>query len=406
MKKRSTRTVILILGGLAALAPFSIDMYLPGFPQIALELQTDISHVTLSLTSYFVGISLGQLIYGPVLDRFGRKKPVLVGLAIYSLAAVGCGLVTSVQGLIAFRLLMALGGCAGMVAVRAIVRDLFPINEIAKALSLLMLVMGAAPIVAPSIGGLVVTTLGWRAIFLLLVGWGIWLFFLVARVLPESKDADQSVSLNPGPVLLAYLKLLRHPWLMAYTLCGGLTAAGMFAYISGSPFVFMELFHLSERHYGWVFGLNAFGLIASSQLNRLLLRRRTSAQIVRIVATLQCLAGLSLLLGTATSTIQKAGTLALIFCYLFLQGFLFPNTSALALEPFAKNAGVVSGLMGFLQSVVATIASALVSVFHNGTALPMAGVMAGCTGLGVVCLFLGEYLVGIGVRKRTEATAS
>ena len=387
------------------MAPFSIDMYLPGFPHIARDLQTDISHVTLSLTSYFIGISLGQLLYGPLLDRYGRKQPVLAGLAVYALAAVGCGLALNVQMLIGFRFLMALGGCAGMVAVRAIVRDLFPVNEIAKTISLLMLVMGAAPIVAPTIGGYVVTTLGWRGIFLVLVGWSIWLFFLVARVLPESKDADPSVSLNPGPVLLAYLKLLRHPWLMAYTLSGGLSAAGMFAYISGSPFVFMQLFHLSEQHYGWLFGLNAFGLILSSQLNHLFLRRLTSAQIVRIGTTLQCLIGLLLLVGTARGYFSLVGTFVLIFCYLFMQGCLYPNTAALALEPFAKNAGVVSGLMGFLQMVTATLASALVSVLHNGTALPMVGVMAGCTGLGFCCLLGGEYLAGRTTRKRAAAMA-
>lgn len=404
MSSRSTRTVILILGGLAALGPFSIDMYLPCFPHIAQELQTDIAHVTLSLTSYFIGISVGQLIYGPLLDRFGRKKPLLFGLALYTVASVGCGLATSVQELIAFRALMALGGCAGMVAVRAIVRDFFPVNEIAKTLSLLMLVMGVAPIVAPSVGGLVVTTLGWRSIFLLLVGWGVWMLFVVFRMLPESKEADPTVSLNPGPVLLEYFKLFRHPGFMAYTLCGGCTAAGMFAYISGSPFVFMELFHLSERQYGWVFGLNAFGLIISTQFNRLFLRWQSSAQIVRIVATLQCLAGLTLVIGTATGFVYQAGTLLLVFSYLFFQGYLYPNTSALALEPFAKKAGAASGLIGFLQMVTATLASALVSVLHNGTALPMAGVMAGCTGLGFCCLFGGEYLAMLAERKRTEAT--
>lgn len=406
MSNRSTRTVILILGGLAALGPFSIDMYLPGFPHIAQDLQTDIAHVTLSLTSYFIGISVGQLIYGPLLDRFGRKKPLLYGLVLYTLASVGCGLATSVQGLIAFRLLMALGGCAGMVAVRAIVRDFFPINEIAKTLSLLMLVMGVAPIVAPSVGGFVVTTFGWRSIFLLLVGWGMWMLFVVYRVLPESKEPDISVSLNPGPVLLEYFKLFRHPHFMAYTLCGGFTVAGMFAYISGSPFVFMELFHLSEQQYGWVFGANAFGLIMGTQLNRLFLRWQSSAQIVRIVVSIQCLAGLTLAVGTATGFIHKAGTLALVFTYLFLQGYVYPNTSALALEPFAKNAGAASGMIGFLQMVTATLASALVSVLHNGTALPLAGVMAGCTGLGFCCLFGGEYLAMLTERKRAEAAVS
>lgn len=404
MSNRSTRTVILILGGLAAMAPFSIDMYLPGFPHMARDLQTDIAHITLSLTSYFIGISVGQLLYGPLLDRFGRKKPVLVGLAVYALACVGCGLTTSVQGLIGFRLLMALGGCAGMVANRAIVRDLFPVSEIAKTISLLMLVMGAAPIIAPTIGGYVVATLGWRGIFVVLLCWAIWLFFLVACVLPESKEADANVSLNPGPVLLEYLRLLRDPWLMAYTLSGGLSAAGMFAYISGSPFVFMQLFHFSAEQYGWLFGLNAFGLIVSSQLNRLTLRWLRSAQIVRLGALLQCLLSLFLVTGVAQGFLPSIGALLLMFGYLFIQGSLYPNTTALAMEPYEKNAGVVSGLMGFLQSIVATLASALVSFFHNGTALPMTSVMAGCAGIGLCCLLGGEMVVAAKTRRQAAET--
>ena len=215
MNSKHFRTFLLICGALSAIAPFSIDMYLPGFPHIAQDLRTDIAHVTLSLTSFFVGISLGQLFYGPALDRFGRKKPVMIGLAIYMLAAIGCGLATSVQWLIAFRFLMAIGGCAGMVAVRAIVRDLFPVNEIAKTLSLLMLVMGAAPIVAPTIGGYVVTTMGWRGIFLLLVLWAIWLLFLVFRVLslPSAYCPLPSAHclLSPTPVSILARLAHTHP---------------------------------------------------------------------------------------------------------------------------------------------------------------------------------------------------
>ena len=396
MKSKNLKLIILILSALAAIAPFSIDMYLPAFPVMAQDLGTDISHVALSLTSFFIGISVGQLIYGPLLDRVGRKKPLLFGLVLYTIASIGCAFAVSGRWLIVLRLLQALGGCGGMVAVRAIIRDIFPIQEIARIISTIMLVMGIAPIIAPTVGSAVVTTLGWRAIFYFLAAFGAVLIAAVVLALPESKQPDPAISLRPAKILGEYLSVLKQPQFLAYALCGGLGSAGMFAYISGSPFVYIKLFGINEAHYGWLFGLNAFGLILGSQLNRFVLRSFTSGQAITVIASLQASIGVLLVISSTFGHFQMLATLILISGYLFLQGFLYPNTTALALIPFEKNAGAASAMMGFLQMVCSSLASALVSYLHNGTALPMTGVMAGCTGLGLICLFTI-------LRKREEA---
>jgi DHA1 family bicyclomycin/chloramphenicol resistance-like MFS transporter len=386
MKDKNLKLIIFILSALAAIAPFSIDMYLPAFPAMAQDLHTDIAQVGLSLTSFFIGISVGQLLYGPLLDRIGRKKPLLFGLVLYTLASIGCAFAVNGRWLIALRLLQALGGCGGMVAVRAIVRDIFPIQDIAKIISTIMLVMGIAPIIAPTAGSAVMTTLGWRAIFYALAVFGAILIVAVVIALPESKQPDPSVSLRPAKIFGEYFSVLKQPQFLAYSLCGGLGAAGMFAYISGSPFVYIKLFGISETHYGWLFGLNAFGLIFGSQLNRFVLRRFSSQQAITVISSLQASLGVLLIVYSTLGHFQMIATLVLISGYLFLQGFLYPNTTALALIPFEKNAGAASAMMGFLQMVCSSLASALVSYLHNGTALPMTGVMAVCAGLGVLSL--------------------
>ena len=379
MSKKQQNIIILILGALAALGPFAIDMYLPGFPAIAKDLRTDISHVALSLTSYFIGISVGQLIYGPLVDRFGRKKPLLIGLSLFILAAIGCAFVPTVEWLIALRLLLALGGCVGMVASRAVVRDVFPVKDIPKVFSMLMLVMGVAPIIAPTIGGFVTAHLGWRYIFVVLAAIGVSVMLLIVFLLPESKGPDPDMSLKPKYVLGEFLSVLKNPVFLTYAFAASTAQAGLFAYITGSPFVFMEIFGLSETHYGWVFGMNAFGFIAGSQFNNLMLRKRTSAQITLGAGSVQFLLGMLLLAGNYTGFLGASASLILIFCYLFCLGVLSPNAAALALAPFARNAGSASALMGSAQMAVGALASVIISTFHDGTAMPMMGVMAGTT---------------------------
>ena len=364
-------------------------MYLPGFPAMATDLDTTVEVVAYSLSSFFVGICLGQLICGPLLDRYGRKKPLYVGLGIYLLASIGCALAPTVEVLIALRFLQALGGCVGMVAPRAVVRDVFPVEESAKVFSMLVLVIGVSPIIAPTAGGYIITAYGWHSAFVVLALITTAITVAVYFRLPESKKADPSVSLRPLHILQAYGRVIREPQFYTYAGTGAIGSAALFAYISGSPFVFMQLFGVSEQHYGWIFALIALGLISSSQLNNLLLRRFRSEQIIRAVLPLQVAIGLLLFLGTYLGWWNLYSTIFLIFLYLGCQGFSFPNASALSMAPFTRDAGSASALMGAIQMGLGALASAAVGLLANGTALPMTGVMASCAFIGLLILFIG-----------------
>jgi len=401
MKQKKPAVLIALLGALIGITPFSIDMYLPGFPAIASDLHAEISLVTLSLTSFFIGVAVGQLFLGPISDRYGRKKPLLLGLALYVVASIGCIFASSIHAFIALRVVQALGGCAGMVISRAMVRDMFAGSEIARVFSLLMLVMGLAPILAPTIGGLVTVALGWRSIFIVLTMTGLSLLVISARILPETRVPDASLSLHPVRVLHDYFSLLREPRFATYALTGGFASAGLFAYIAGSPFVFMELFGVSEQHYGWIFGCNAFGLVLASQVNRVLLQTRGSTDIIIKASLFQFTMGLLLVIGTRTHLIGLGGTFLLICGYMMMQGFVFPNASALAIEPFPRNAGSAAALLGGLQMASGAVASALVSYCHNNTALPMAGVMAMCGLISLLTLLTGRGVL----RRKVTATA-
>lgn len=393
MKNKNSTALILTLGLLSATSSLSIDMYLPGFPAIADDLNTDISHVALSLTSYFIGISAGQLFFGPIIDRYGRKLPLMLGVSMYFLSSLGCTFVTSVEGLIVLRFFQALGGCAGMVINRAMVRDLFPASETAKIFSILMLIMGVSPIIAPTLGGFISAGLGWRYIFVTLTMIAAIQLITSARVLPESKGADKSASLYPKEVISRFFLVFKQPAFLTYTLTSGFGSAGLFAYIAGSPFVFMKLFGFSETQYGWIFGANALGLILCSQINRVVLRKYTSKKIVLHAGTIQFSSGLLLFIGTLTGNMNAFGTFALIFIYLAMQGFITPNATSLFMEPFEKNTGIASALSGSMLMVFAGLSSAAVSYLHNGTALPMTMVIAVCIGISFLSLIIGGLFI-------------
>ena len=370
--------LILILGLLSAIGPFSIDMYLPAFPDIAKGLNSTVARVTLSLSSFFIGISAGQLLYGPLLERFGRKRPLYFGLCAYLIASVGCALAGSVDALIVLRLLQALGGCVGMVAARAMVRDLFEVKENAKIFSLLMLVVAVSPIIAPTLGGYVTAVLGWRYVFVMLIIVAIIILIGIYLLLPESKKPDPNFSLKPRPILKNFAGVIKHPQFYTYAFTGAIAASGLYAYIGGSPYVFMELYKVSERQYGWIFALIAMGLIGASQLNSVMLRNYTSEQIIRVALICQSVTGITLFLITLFGWSELFSTIFLIFIFLCCQGFTFPNSSALSLAAFGHNAGSASALMGAIQMSIGAFTSALVSILQNHTALPMTGVMACC----------------------------
>jgi len=370
--------LILILGLLTAIGPFSIDMYLPAFPDIAKGLHTTVADVTLSLSSFFIGISFGQLLYGPLLERFGRKKHLYAGLCIYLIASVGCALAASVNALIVLRLLQALGGCVGMVAARAMVRDLFEVKENAKVFSMLMLVVAVSPIIAPTLGGYVTSLLGWRYVFVMLIIVDIIIIISAYFLLPESRKPNPNFSLRPGPILNSFSGVIRHPQFYTYALTAAVSAAGLYAYIGGSPHVFMEIFHVSEKQYGWIFALIAMGLIGASQVNSLLLRNYTSDQLIRVALFCQSVVGITTVCLTLFGLTDLFVTIFLIFVFLCTQGFVFPNASALSLAAFGHTAGSASALLGAIQMTIGACTSALVSILQNHTALPMTGVMACC----------------------------
>lgn len=387
MNSKNSTTIILILGFLSAIGPFSIDMYLPGFPAIAKDLHTSIEMVAYSLSSFFIGICIGQVLCGPLLDRYGRKMPLYAGLLLYILATIGCVFTSSVQVLIVLRFFQAIGGCVGMVAPRAIIRDMFPVEESAKIFSYMILILGVSPIIAPTAGSYIITHFGWHAIFIILTVLAVLLLVAVVIWLPESKQPDPNYSLQPKPILSSFWIVLQQPQFFIYAVTGAISSAGLFAYLAGSPYVFMELFGTTEQQYGGIFALIAAGLITSSQLNNRLLKKYSSQQIVKATLTIQTIAGLVLFAATALGWLNLYSTIALIFVYLSCQGFNFPNSSALSMAPFTKHAGSASALMGAIQMGVGALASALVGLFIPHNALPMTGVMAACILLAWILLF-------------------
>ena len=398
-KKINKTFLILILGLLSAIGPFSIDMYLPGFSAIATDLHTSVAHISLSLSSFFIGISVGQFIYGPLLDRYGRKKPLYIGLVLYIIASAGCALAASADMLITLRLVQALGSCVGMVASRAIIRDIFPVNEIAKVFSKLMLVIAVSPIIAPTLGGYLIVAYGWHIVFVVLAIMATLILVAIHFVLPESMEADATVSLRPSLIIKNYATVLRTPQFYTYAFTGAIAAAGLYAYIAGSPYVFIELFKVTEKQYGWIFAAVALGLITASQVNSLLLKKFTSQQIIRVAIFCQMLTGAVLFIGSANGLLNVYSTIALIFLFLSCQGFIFPNTSALSMAPFHKNAGSASALMGGIQMIFGALSSMAVSALNNATAMPMTGVMALCSLTSVCILFIGSRIIIYKVRE-------
>jgi len=373
---------LVILGALTAIGPLSIDMYLPAFPRIEADLHAAAGPAELTLATFFVGMAAGQLFWGPISDRFGRKPPLYFALGLFAIASLGCALVQSAEALTGWRLLQALGGSAGMVITRAMVRDRCTAREAARAFSLLILVMGLAPILAPLLGGWVSETLGWRFIFLLLAAFAGALLLAVGFGLGESHhprhDTRHEPALHLGGVLVGYGGLFRNRAFLGYTLSGGFAMAGMFAYIAGSPFVFIQLGGIAAADFGWFFGANALGFVLASQVNARLLKTREPTWLLRRSLWVPLVAGVSVLAVTAAGIFSLPLILAAVFVYVGSLGFIAPNASACALATHGQQAGAASALMGALQFGLATLAGVGISHFHDGSAVPLAAFMAVC----------------------------
>jgi len=401
LSRRTYILYVVILGLLTTIGPFSIDMYLPGFDDIARSLGTTPARVALSLSSYFIGISAGQLLYGPLLDRYGRKRPLYVGLAVYIIATLICMQAKDIDTLIVLRFIQAVGSCAAQVAAMAMVRDLFGAKESARVFSLLLLVIGLSPMIAPTVGGYVVVSFGWRTVFLILAVLCALITLLTIFFLPESYPPDKTFSLKPGPIIRNFAAVLRIRQFVIYVLLEAFSFAGLFAYVSGSPILFMNIFHVDKRTYGWIFAFLSVAFIGLSQFNALLLKRFPGEKIIRVALTGQVLVSLVFLAGAAAGWYGLGMTIFFLFLFLAFMGFTYPNAAALALAPFDKNAGTASSFLGMLQLGVGALASIAVSAFMNRSSFPMVAIIAGTSVIAFLVMVYGNFATRASGNRRS-----
>jgi MFS transporter, DHA1 family, multidrug resistance protein len=370
--------LVLVLGLLVALGPLTIDLYLPALPQVAIDLQASDSAVQFTLTGIMLGLAVGQLLIGPLSDAVGRRRPLLAGVVAHSAASVLCAVAPSIVALSAIRVFQGLAGAAVSVVAMAVVRDLFSGRQAARLLSHLMLVIGVAPVLAPSAGGWLLTFTDWRGIFWVLAGTAVLLVVLAVFGLRETLPVDRRRPARVVPTLRTYGWLLRDRPFVGLVLVAGLMMATMFAYISGSPFVLQGLYGLDEQTYGLVFGLNAVGLVIATQLNPLLLRRFTPQQVL-LAGVLGATASAVLLTVAAGLSAPLPLLLAPLFAAISFVGLSFPNAPALALSRHGEAAGTAAALLGSAQFGVAAATAPVVGLLGTTSAVPMAGVMAGTT---------------------------
>jgi MFS transporter, DHA1 family, multidrug resistance protein len=383
--------VVLILGALSAFGPLSIDMYLPGLPELGRGLDAPAWAVQLTLTACLAGLALGQIVAGPLSDRFGRRRPLLVGVAAYAVASLLCALAPSVAVLVVLRFAQGIAGAAGIVIARAVVRDMHSGAAAARFFSLLMLVNGLAPILAPVIGGQVLSVTSWRGVFLVLTGVGALLFLATATGLHETLPPAQR---HPGGVtetLRTFGRLLADRAFLGHALACGLAFGAMFAYISGSPFVLQDIYGASPQLFSVMFACNALGLVAASQLNRALLRRLEPRAILRAALSVQALGAL-MLLAVVVADSGVWPIVVLLFVVVASLGLVFPNATALALADHPRVAGSASGLLGVMQFIVGAATAPLVGVGGTDTALPMA--------LTIAVLAVGGVVSGTALASR------
>lgn len=392
---------LVLLGAVTAIGPLSIDMYLPSFVAIAESLATSRGAVERSLPVFLAGLALGQLAYGPLSDRFGRRTPLVAGLAIYVVGSVGCAFANSIDALTLWRLVQALGAGAGMVIARAVIRDRLDPRASARAMSTLMLVMGVAPIVAPVAGSWILTVASWRSIFVFQAIFGVLCLGWSYAAMEDSMSGRVPQSLRIGRVVRTYASLLRDPRLTLPALCSGFAFAGMFAYIGGSPFVLMKLYGVTTQQYGMIFGLNAFGLIAASQLNGFLLRTRDPHALLRWSIWAPAAAGVAMLAVSLSPQAPLPLLVATLFCYLAALGLIGPNAGAIAMAEQGHVAGAASALMGTLSFIVGMGSGFAVSLGDGSTAVPLAAIVAFC---GVVSALLGAWTLRV-VHPQVPAAA-
>ena len=384
--ERTPWGLVILLGSLTAMGPLAIDMYLPSLPAISAGLQASAGQSQATVSAFLAGMAIGQLFYGPASDRMGRRAPILFGVVVYIAASVACGFATSPIMLIATRFFQALGACAGGVVSRAVVRDRFGHSETARMLSLLMLIMGLAPILAPLLGGVLLGLGGWRLNFWFMAAFGVAVGLAGLFRLQESRSEETTAHAATESPLQAYLALMREPRLVGYALAGALNGATLFTYIASSPDLLIRTYGISPAAFGWVFGLNAVGTIGSNQVNRFLLRHRTPDQVLAKSSVIAVGFGVLLMVAAASGLGERWSVLTLLFMLLSTYGFMQGNTMAGALNVDPRRAGAISAMMGAVSFGTGALASAAAGVLHDGTPRPMALVMMVALAGSALCL--------------------
>lgn len=382
--------IILLLGALSLITPFSVDMYLPAFSRIAAEFKTTTSAISLSLSTYFIGFALGQVLYGPLLDRFGRKRPIYIGLCLYIIASLGCIHPANLQVLIGLRFLQAISGCVAQVASVAMVRDFFPPSQSARIFSFLFLIIGVSPLLAPTIGGFIMLSLGWHWIFVALSAFATAALLAIFFLLPEVHRPDPGISLRPFLLLENFWHILRQPQFCTYALAGAFSFAGLFAYVAGSPIIFMDGFRVSEKAFGAIFAVLTMGFIIGSQVNVFLLRWFNSQRIFSGALTLQLFAGLVFLAGVQLKWYGITAHLVLFFLFLSCIGLTYPNAAAIALAPFSRNVGSASALLGFIQMGTGAVVSTGIGLLGASSVVAL---LSGTATLALLIFFIGRRFV-------------
>ncbi|MFF7372618.1 multidrug effflux MFS transporter [Streptomyces tricolor] len=389
--RRTGLLVTFVLGGLTATPPLAMDMYLPSLPEVTRSLHASAATVQLTLTACLLGMALGQLVVGPMSDRWGRRRPLLTGLAVYLVATALCAVAPNVETLVAFRLVQGLAGAAGIVIARAVVRDLYDGVAMARFFSTLMLISGVAPIVAPLIGGQILRVTDWRGVFVVLTVVGAALAVLVWLRLPETLPPAGRHGGGVGQALRAMRGLLADLPFTGYMLAGGFAFAALFAYISASPFVIQEIYGASPQTFSLLFGLNSVGLVIAGQINgKVLVGRVSLDKVLGTGLAVIVLAATALLLmaSGALGEVGLAPIAAALFVLMSAMGITLPNAQTLALLRTRHAAGSASALLGTSSFLVGAIASPLVGVAGEETAVPMAVVQLGGALVAVAC-FMG-----------------
>lgn len=364
---------LLLVAAMAAVGPVSIDMYLPGFPGI--EREFGVRGVETTMASYLVGLAVSQMFYGPISDRFGRKPPLYFGFALYAIGAAGCALATSMPSLTLMRVVQALGGSSGFVIGRAIVRDRCEPHEAARAFSLLMMIVALGPVLAPALGGVVVTHFGWRATFWFQATLGVALLVATHFWLRESRPESAVVPLHIGNVLRTYFRLGVDRALVGYALVGGFGMGALFAYVTGAPTVLTQRYDLSPQQFGLLIGLNGFAFMTASRLNMIALRTIGPKQVLARYVWIPLLLGAVLFGVTWLWPVPLCVVVVLQLSFFVTVGRVTPNVAALAMAPHGKDAGAASALMGALQSALAMLSGFAVATFNDGTVSTLAAIM-------------------------------